>query len=214
MTNQTAPHDIRNAMTEFTGFEITAILSVTGSDSALRTREMLHLPAVDADSPAVTMGMSTLIARGQVETGGDSVRPAHEAAALAGLCGTATTWIEAVAMAGEKKSVAVFVSAPDGTVFFEPAPYGLWTVWPVKSGVSAEQAAAGYVREAFRRAGQGPFGGSLEVTRSSGPIRTAAVKIDAAGAWRLQAGELDKPQPPETIDADATFAVLARAVTA
>lgn len=214
MTNQTAPPDIRNIVTEFTGFEITAILSATGSEAALRTREMLHLPAVGADSPAVGVGMSTLIARGKVDTGGDRVRPVNEAAALAGICGTATTWIEAAAMAGDKKSVAVFVSAPDGTVFLEPAPYGLWTVWPVRSGVPVEQAAAGYVRGAFEKADRGPFGGSIEVTLSGGTVRTAAVKIDAEGAWRLQVGQLDKPQPPERIDADPTFAVLARAVAA
>lgn len=214
MTNQTAPRDLRDIVTEFTGFEITAILSLTGSDAALRTLEMLHLPAVGTDSPAVGVGMSTLIARGQVETGGDGARPVREAAALAGICGTATTWIEAVAIAGDKKSVAMFVSAPDRTVFLEPAPYGLWAAWPIKSGVAVEQAAAGYVRGVFEKAGGGPFGGSLEVTRSSGSVRTAAVKVDAEGAWCLRVGELDKPQPPEKIEADATFAVLARAVAA
>ncbi|GAB4084418.1 hypothetical protein GCM10028784_10480 [Myceligenerans cantabricum] len=214
MTDQTAPPDLRKIVTEFTGFEITAILSATGSEAALRTREMLHLPGVSADSPAVGVGMSTLIARGKVETGGTGVRPVAEAAALAGICGTATTWIEAVAMAGEKKSVAVFVSAPDGTVFLEPAPFGLWAVYPVRSDVPVEQAAAGYLRGAFEQAGRGPFGGSVEVTRSGAAVRTAAVKVDAEGTWRMQAGELDRPQPPEQIDADPTFAVLAQAVAA
>lgn len=214
MTNQTAPPNLRNIVTEFTGFEIIAILSATGSEAALRTREMLHLPAVGADSPAVRIGMSTLIARGQVDTSGDGVRPVNEAAALAGICGTATTWIEAVTMTGDKKAVAVFVSAPDGTVFLEPASHGLWAVWPVRSDVPVEQAAAGYVRGGFEKAGRGPFGGSIEVTGSSGAVRTAAVKIDAEGMWRLRAGQLDKPQPPERIDADPTFAVLARAVAA
>lgn len=214
MTNQTAPPDIRNIVTELTGFEITAILSATGSEAALRTREMLHLPAVGADSPAVGVGMSTLIARGKVDTRGDVVRPVGEAGALAGICGTAMTWIEAVTMTGDQKSVAVFVSAPDGTVFLEPAPHGLWVVCPVRPGLPVEQAAAAYVRAGFEQAGRGPFGGSIEVTRSSGAVRTAAVKIDAEGVWRLRAGQLDEQQPPEQIDADPTFAVLARAVAA
>jgi hypothetical protein len=214
MTNQTAPPDLRNIVTEFTGFEITAILSATGSEAALRTREMLHLPAVGADSPAVGVGMSTLIARGKVDTRGDAVRPVDEAAALAGICGTATTWIEAVTMTGDKKSVAVFVSAPDGTVFVEPAPHGLWIVCPVRPGLPVEQAAAGYVRAGFEQAGGGPFGGSIEVTRSSGTARAAAIKIDADAVWHLQAGQRDQLPPPERIDADPTFAVLARAVAA
>lgn len=214
MTDQTSPPDLRNIVKEFTGFEITAILSATGSEAAVRTREMLHLPAVDADSPAVGVGLSTLIARGKVDTSGDGVRPVDEAAALAGICGTATTWIEAVTMTGNQKSVAVFVSAPDGTAFLEPAPYGLWVVCPVRPGLPVEEAAAGYVRGGFEQAGRGPFGGSIEVTQSSGAVRTAAVKIDADGAWRLQAGQLDSLQPPERIDADPTFAVLARAVAA
>ena len=214
MTNQTASPDLRNIVTEFTGFEITAILSATGSGAALRTRELLHLPAVGADSPAVGVGMSTLIARGKVDTRGDVVRPVGEAAVLAGICGTATTWIEAVAVTGDQKSVAVFVSAPDGTVFLEPAPHGLWVVFPVRPGLPVEQAAAGYVRAGFEKAGRGPFGGSIEVTRSGGAVRTAAVKIDAEGVWRLRSGPLDELQPPKRIDADPTFAVLARAVAA
>ncbi len=214
MTNQTAPPDLRNIVTEFTGFEITAILSATGSEAALRTREMLHLPAVGADSPAVGVGMSTLIARGKVDTSGDVVRPVGEAAALAGICGTATTWIEAVAVTGDQKYVAVFVSAPDGTVFLEPAPHGLWVVCPVRPGLPVEQAAAGYVCAGFEKAGRGPFGGSIEVTRSGEAVRTAAVKIDAEGVWRLRAGPLDELHHPERIDADPTFSVLARAVAA
>lgn len=213
MTNQTAPPDPRNIVTEFTGFEVTALLSVTGTDAALRTREMLHLPAVDTDSPAIGVGLSTLIARGKVTTG-ENIRPTDEAAVLAGICGAATTWIETVAMTGDKKAVALFVSAPEATVFLEPAPYGLWSVWPVKRGLTAEQAAANYLRGAFERAGRGPFGGSVEVTRTGGPVRTAAVKVDADGGWRLQTGELDRPQPPRAIDADPTFAVLAEAVSA
>ncbi|MFD6138468.1 hypothetical protein [Promicromonospora sp. NPDC060271] len=214
MTNQTAPPDLRNIVTGFTGFEITAILSATGTEAALRTRSMLHLPALSTDSPAVGVGMSTLIARGKVDTSDDGVRPVDEAAALAGICGTATTWVEAVTVAGDKKSVAVFVSAPNGTVFLEPAPYGLWVVCPVRPGLPVEQAAAGYVRAGFEEAGRGPFGGSIEVSRSSGAVRTAAVKIDAGGVWRLQAGQLDALQPPERIDADPTFGVLVRAVAA
>ncbi|MFE7503748.1 hypothetical protein [Promicromonospora sp. NPDC057488] len=213
MTNQTTPPGLRNIVTELTGFEITAILSATGSEAALRTRELLHLPAVGADSPTVGIGMSTLIARGEVDTRGDTVLPVGEAAALAGICGTATTWVEVVTMSGDKKSVAVFVSAPDATVFFESAPHGLWIVCPVRSGAPVEQAAA-YVRAGFEKAGRGPFGGSMKVTRSSGTVRTAAVKIDAERVWRRQTGQLDRLQPPERIDADPTFTVLARAVAA
>ncbi|GAA1850179.1 hypothetical protein [Myceligenerans crystallogenes] len=211
MTNQTAAPDLRTIVSEFTAFEITALLSVIDTESAARTLELLHLPAVEKDSPAVGIGLSTLIARGKITTTG-GLMPVGDAARLAGLGGTATTWIETVTITGDRKSVAVFVSAPEGTVFLEPAPFGLWLVWPVKPGVSAERAAAGYVGAAFEKAAGAPFGGSVEATRLEGPVRTAAVKVDDAGTWRLQAGELDRPEPPRQIAADPTFAVLAEAI--
>lgn len=211
MTNQTSPPDIRETISGFTAFEIAALLSTTESDAALRTRQMMHLPDVEANSRAVGIGMSTLIARGKIRTDG-GVHPVDDAAALVGICGKATTWIEVTTIADEKTSVALFVSAARGTILLEPAPYGIWAALPVKPDVAVGRAAAGYVGSTRERASTSSYGASFKMTRSSGPVRTAAVKIDDNGTWRLQAGELDKPQPPRTIDADPTFAVLGEAV--
>ncbi|MBO0611315.1 hypothetical protein [Myceligenerans salitolerans] len=211
MTNQTSPPDVRKTISGFTAFEIAALLSSAESDAALRTGQMMHLPDVEADSRVVGIGMSTLIARGKMRTDG-RVRPVDDAAALVGICGRATTWIEVTTIADEKTSVALFVSAAGGTVLLEPAPYGIWAALPVKAGVAIGRAATRYVSSTRERTSTPSYGASFKLTRSSGPVRTAAVKIDGEGAWRLQAGELDKPQPPRTIGADPTFAVLAEAV--
>lgn len=213
MTDRAAQATVQDAVMRFTGFELTAILSLTGTDAAARTRGMLHLPAVEPDSPTVGIGMSTLIARGKVTTGGE-VLPAGEAALLAGVCGTATTWIEAATKSGGATSAVVFVAAPDAMVFLAPAPYGLWSVWPVRSGIPAAQAAARYVAAAFEGTSDRPFGGSMTASHTDGPARSATLSVDADDVWRLRTGSPGTLRPARQVDADPAFLSLTGAIAA
>lgn len=213
MTDRTARTTVQDAVMRFTGFEVTALLSLTGTDAAARTCETLHLPELGQGSPAVGIGMSTLIARGKVTTDGE-VLPAGEAAFLAGVCGTATTWIEAATKSGGATSVAVFVAAPDAMVLLAPAPYGLWSVWPVRSGVPAAQAAARYLAAAFEGAADRPFGGGMTASDTDGPARSATLSVDADEVWRLRTGSPGTLHPARQVDADPAFLSLAGAIAA
>ena len=213
MTNQSSPPGIRETISGFTAFEIAALLSAAKSDAALRTRQLMRLPDIDADSRVVGIGMSTLIARGKFRTEG-RMTPIDEAAVLVGICGKARTWIEVTTITDEKASFALFVSATGGTVLLKPALHGTWAMSPVKPDVQVGRAAADYVRSTYAQASRPTYGASFEITRSNDPVRIAAVKIDDEGTWHLQVGKTGERQPPRVIDSDPTFAVLAEAVDA
>jgi hypothetical protein len=216
MTEQdtTTSRDRRADQTiELTGFELLSLLSLGDDASAKKTRESLRLPEVPEGSPLFGAGLSSLIVR-KMATVDDAgmLTPQGPVLALAAVLNRATEWIEAAGVSGETNHVALLVKSPDGAAMIEPKPYGIWQALPVPADDRLIDVASRYVRATYQDITTLPFAGSIKVIAQTGGDRAAAVRIGEDKAWEISSGPVERLPKPVPVEADPTFAVLAKAL--
>lgn len=208
MSTHQTPDD---GLIRLTGHELLVLISLNEGPPAARTREYLRLPTLEASSPLMAAGLSTLIVRGLVEVDGDQVAPVGNVLPLTRMLTIADRWVEAAAIGGEVTNAALLVGSRIGSAVLEPRPFGIWDVRPLSAADDLSDAASRFVRAAFGQLTDRPFGGSIKVMGDGAP-RTSAIRIDESGSWEMTSGVAGEEPAPVPVEADPTFAVLADAV--
>jgi len=199
---------------ELTGFELISLLSLGDDASSRKTRESLRLPEVPEGSPLLGAGLSSLIVR-KMATVDDAgvLTPQGKVLALTAVLNRATEWIEAAGVSGETNHVGLLVKSPDGAALIEPKPYGIWQALPVPAGEPLIDVATRYVRATYQDIKSLPFAGSVKVIGLEGD-RAAAVRIAEDKSWEISSGPAEQLPRPVPVEADPSFALLAKAVAA
>lgn len=216
MTDPTTPAPRRDDLAiELTGFEILSLLSLTTDAPGVDgTRAALHLPAVPADSPMLTAGVSSLVVRRLAAEQDGRLLPQGNVLALAAVLSRATQWVQASTAGGGTTHAAVLVKGPDGATLLEPRPYGIWLALPLPADRPLADLAADYVRAAFGDVAERPFTGTVRSTDATGAERAAAVRVDAQDGWEFSSGVPDAMPEPRPVAADASFRLLATGLAA
>lgn len=216
-TTNGVPAEKQRLLIELTGFELLSLLAISREEGARRTREVLRLPDVAADSPLLTAGVSSLLVRKLAEMRDDGgLQPLGNLDALVTVLTKATQWIEASGVAGRKGAdrevgTAILVGSPFGGVLLEPRPFSVWHAWPLPMPLDMPAAGASFVKAQFENLTRRPFAGSLKLTEASGS-RVAAVHMNTEGRWELAKGPADTVPTATATEADPSFRVLAEAM--
>ncbi|MBD5784585.1 hypothetical protein IF650_00170 [Cellulosimicrobium terreum] len=213
MTTQTGSDDRRDdGLVELTGPELLVLLSLNQTPASSRTREMLRLPGLPDDSALMAAGLSSLVVRRIVEVAGDQLTPLGNALPLTRIITTATEWVEAAAIAGDRTNAALLVGGQGGAVVLEPRPFGIWQIRPLQLGDPLPEAASRFVRASFGQLEERPFGGSIKVVDAAGDARTASVRVAVDGTWETTSGPVGEEPAPAPVQADPSFTLLVTAV--
>jgi len=216
MTDPTTPAPRRDDLAiELTGFEILSLLSLTTDAPGVDgTRAALRLPAVPADSPMLTAGVSSLVVRKLAAEQDGRLLPQGNVLALAAVLSRATQWVQASAVAGGTTHAAVLVKGPDGAALLEPRPYGIWLALPLAADRPLADLAADYVRAGFGDVTERPFTGTVRSTDAAGAERAAAVRVDSEDGWEFSSGAPGAMPEPRSVAPDASFRLLAAGLAA
>jgi len=216
MTDPTTPAPRKEDQAiELTGFEILSLLSLTTDAPGVDgTRAALRLPAVPADSPMLTAGVSSLVVRRLAAEQDGRLLPQGKVLALAAVLARATSWAQASAIGGGTTHAAVLVKGPDGAALLEPRPYGIWLALPLAADRPLADLAADYVRAGFGDVAERPFTGTVRTTDATGAERAAAVRVGDDGTWELSSGVPDAMPEPRAVAPDTSFRLLATGLAA
>lgn len=201
-----------DATVELTSYELMTLFHVATTPEAQRTREAMRLPALEDGSPLLDAALASLVVRGLADDEDGRLVPTGALVGLVNVLGTATSWVEAVVTTEHVRQGALVVVSPHGHALLEARPSRVWQAVPLEPEVPALATAAGYVAAGFASRPERPFGGVVTLIDGAG-TRTAGVRVDPDGAWSAVRGAGDTLSEPVRVEPDATFAVLAEALS-
>lgn len=172
---------------EFIGFgaaEMAYILSELDERGGNQAAATLRLDRNDFTPQVVSLGASSLFARGMLDVAPDIPRLTGDAAAIGTVIASATAWIQIGLAAATDEVVdgAVLISANGSGIMLQPRALGSWLVTGTAPGLSNADVC---LTIATSFTAEHPSGAVFLASTTAETISTAFVRRSGSAAWDL-----------------------------
>lgn len=172
-----------------TEHEILALLSLNDTESARRSRTVMHLPEVEDESDYMRAGITTLLVREHATVEEDNIAAQGVALSVASVLTTAEEWLEIGIVTNEHSHVYFAVASAAGNMLANMNRLGVHELLPLDPGAELLDIGLGIARNALTDEGTAkPVAVNITHHGLEADSRSASVLADADGRWHL-AGE-------------------------
>ncbi|SMQ68016.1 hypothetical protein [Agreia sp. VKM Ac-1783] len=120
------PADPNDGVVCFGAAEVAYAISLSEGIQKRKAISFLQVDDAFLTDQIIALGASSLLARGQLSIEGDVMRPRGGLRLLAAALRTAMRWTEIALVNEDGTTAAVYVSAPDLSIFLQPAAMSTW----------------------------------------------------------------------------------------
>ena len=124
----TIAHPVGPDVTGYGAAELAYAISLTDGVHRSQAAEFLQVSEAFLTEQIIAIGASSLLARGELTVRGDSLVAGGGLRLLSATLQTATRWTEIALITDVGAEAAVYVQAPDLSVFLQPVSLGAWEI--------------------------------------------------------------------------------------
>lgn len=186
-----------------TEHEILALLMLNDTESAQRSRKVLHMPEVDDESDYMRAGITTLLVRGHATVEDDNISAEGVARSVASVLTTADEWLEIGIVTNEHSHIYFAAASSAGNVLANMNRLGVHELLPLDPKTGLLDVGLGIARNALTdESTEKPVAVNITHHGLGQEALTASLLADSGGHWHLAAeprdeqGELSRSEVP------------------